>query len=70
MNTEADKNNQSVIQNPNNPAFWKCRGFRDRPDDWRERVKPEGLRLAKPDANHANQLNPNSEVYRKSRKQG
>ena len=68
MNTEAEKNNHSVIQNPNNPAYWKCRGLPDRPVDWRERVQPE-VRLAKPDANRAIQLNPNNEAYRKSRQE-
>ena len=68
MKTKAEKDNHSAIQNPNNPAFWKCRGFRDRPDDWWGRVKPEGLSLAKPDGNRANQLNPSSELYSKSRR--
>jgi hypothetical protein len=35
------RNDRSNQKNPNNIAFWRSRGFRERPVDWEERLKRE-----------------------------
>ncbi len=34
--------NHSNQMNPNNDAYWQARGWRARPDDWKDRVAREG----------------------------
>jgi hypothetical protein len=29
------KNSKSDLNNPNNDAFWRIRGYSERPDDWK-----------------------------------
>ncbi|MBI0584700.1 MAG: NYN domain-containing protein [Methanomassiliicoccus sp.] len=36
------RNDRSNQKNPNNIAFWRSRGFRERPSDWEERLRKEG----------------------------
>lgn len=35
------RNNRSNANNPNNIAYWRTRGFHERPPDWEERVAKE-----------------------------
>lgn len=43
-NKEEDLNknfeNRAEQLNPNNQKYWKARGLEERPEDWKERVKP------------------------------
>lgn len=36
-----DLDNHSNQLNPNNDAYWECRGFDERPDDWEDRIQDE-----------------------------
>ena len=54
-------NNRANQMNPNNPAYWKSRGWSGRPTDWKART------YGTYDNNRANQLNPNNSAYWKSR---
>jgi hypothetical protein len=38
------RNERSNQKNPNNIAYWRSRGFRERPADWEERLKREKKR--------------------------
>lgn len=38
-NNPLHTDNKGQQNNPNNDAYWKARGFAQRPPDWRERVK-------------------------------
>jgi len=47
MNMESylkDRNERSNQLNPNNIAYWRARGFNDRPPDWEMRAKKKGRR--------------------------
>ncbi|MBC8757310.1 hypothetical protein H2O64_21755 [Kordia sp. YSTF-M3] len=37
--TEEELRNRSIQLNPNNEAFWKCRGRKKRPKDWKRTAK-------------------------------
>ena len=32
--------NRSNQMNPNNPSFWRARGLKGRPSDWKKRADP------------------------------
>lgn len=34
--SQEELDNHANQMNPNNDAYWKCRGFEERPDDWDE----------------------------------
>ena len=38
VRTQDDVNNRANQLNPNNLAYWKLRGWRKRPEDWKRRV--------------------------------
>jgi hypothetical protein len=38
MVTKHELDQRARQKNPNHIDFWKCRGWRDRPPDWKERV--------------------------------
>jgi len=40
------RNERSNQKNPNNIAYWRARGYRERPPDWEERLKREKRKLA------------------------
>jgi hypothetical protein len=35
------RNDRSNQKNPNNIAYWRSRGYRERPADWEDRLKQE-----------------------------
>ncbi len=39
MSKQDDLDNHSDQLNPNNDAYWECRDWDERPDDWEERVE-------------------------------
>ena len=41
-NNPLHTDNHSQQNNPNNGAYWRARGYTERPSDWRERAKREG----------------------------
>ncbi len=40
-NNRLHTDNHSQQNNPNNVAYWRARGYSERPNDWRERSKRE-----------------------------
>ena len=40
-NNPRHTDNKSQQNNPNNDAYWRARGFPERPADWRERSQRE-----------------------------
>ena len=38
MRAQDDVNNRANQLNPNNLAYWKLRGWRKRPEDWKRRA--------------------------------
>ncbi|WP_457599358.1 hypothetical protein [Hydrogenimonas sp.] len=50
--------NKSDINNPNNDAYWKARGYPVRPNNWRELVAKDSSPQSFSDVN-----NPNNDAY-------
>ena len=40
-NNPRHTDNKSQQNNPNNDAYWRARGYSERPSDWRERLQRE-----------------------------
>lgn len=38
IRTQTEIEHRSEQLNPNNPDYWKSRGWRDRPENWKKRV--------------------------------
>lgn len=64
--SKANINNRSNQMNSNNNAYWRSRGYNERPDNWQNTGGNSGYSKAELD-NHANQMNPNNEAYHSSR---
>lgn len=57
-------NNRSRQLNPNNDAYWRSRGYDERPTNWEYGIYD----YSKDELdNHSNQLNPNNDAYWQSR---
>ena len=41
MGRESDLDNHANQLNPNTDAYWKSRGWEDRPDDWEDRAEDD-----------------------------
>ena len=38
MKDTDDRNNHANQMNPNNDAYWRSRGYNERPEDWEDQV--------------------------------